>query len=125
MTDQTERRTIAERVVAANNGGDIQTLMTELYSPQCASAEGVQMEDGPPRIVEGTDAITVKWDWWGSAHEVHSATAKGPFLHGENQFGVVFSIDATDKASGQRMQMEELGIYTVEGGKIVREEFFC
>jgi ketosteroid isomerase-like protein len=26
--------------------------------------------------------------------------------------------------AGQRMQMEEVGLYTVEDGKIVREEFF-
>jgi hypothetical protein len=26
--------------------------------------------------------------------------------------------------AGQRMRMEEVGMYTVQGGKIVREEFF-
>jgi ketosteroid isomerase-like protein len=28
------------------------------------------------------------------------------------------------KPSGQRMQMNEMGLFTVKDGKIVREEFF-
>jgi ketosteroid isomerase-like protein len=30
----------------------------------------------------------------------------------------------TNKPSGNRMQMDEAGLYTVSNGKIVREEFF-
>jgi hypothetical protein len=30
----------------------------------------------------------------------------------------------TFKQSGQRMIMDEVGLYTIEHGKIVREEFF-
>ena len=33
-------------------------------------------------------------------------------------------MDAEEKASGNRHKMKELGIYTVAGGKIVKEEFF-
>ena len=32
--------------------------------------------------------------------------------------------DLTNKQSGQRFQMEEVAVYQVSGGKIVREEFF-
>ena len=28
------------------------------------------------------------------------------------------------KPTGQRLQLQEAGLYTVDGGKIVREEFF-
>ena len=35
-----------------------------------------------------------------------------------------FSYDVTNKPSGRRRQMEEAGLFTVEGGTIVREEFF-
>jgi hypothetical protein len=34
-----------------------------------------------------------------------------------------FDVDVTDKASGKRAKVSELGIYTVKDGKIVREEF--
>ncbi|MEM7766102.1 MAG: nuclear transport factor 2 family protein [Pseudomonadota bacterium] len=124
MTDQTHLRALAERVVASNKDGSIGALLDDAYAPNCVSAESVAMEGGPGREATGIDAIRAKWDWWESAHEVHSSTATGPFLHSDNQFGVIFEIDVTDKNSGQRMQMQELGIYTVDNGKIVREEFF-
>jgi ketosteroid isomerase-like protein len=31
----------------------------------------------------------------------------------------------TPKTTGQRMTMDEMGIYAVENGKIVSERFFC
>jgi hypothetical protein len=30
----------------------------------------------------------------------------------------------TNKPSGKRMTMDEVGLFTIENGKIVREEFF-
>jgi hypothetical protein len=36
---------------------------------------------------------------------------------------VQFDIDVTEKASNKRMQMSEVGIYTVKDGKVAREEF--
>jgi ketosteroid isomerase-like protein len=41
-----------------------------------------------------------------------------------DQFAVGFKIDVTPKADGKRMQMEEVGLYTVRGGKIAEERFF-
>ena len=32
-------------------------------------------------------------------------------------------MDVTPKASGERMQMDEVAVYTVKDGKIVQEEF--
>jgi hypothetical protein len=32
-------------------------------------------------------------------------------------------MDVTPKASGERVQMREVGLYTIAGGKIVQEEF--
>ena len=40
------------------------------------------------------------------------------------RFAVRFAYDVTNKPSGRRMQMDEIGLFTVENGKIVREEFF-
>jgi hypothetical protein len=51
---------------------------------------------------------------------------KGPFPHGD-RFARYFDFDVTAKAgpmAGNRMQMQEVGLYTVAGGKITREEFF-
>jgi hypothetical protein len=60
---------------------------------------------------------------WRANHEVHSAKVEGPWPHG-NRFAVRFTYDVTNKPSGRRMQMDEIGLFTVDSGKIVREEFF-
>jgi ketosteroid isomerase-like protein len=52
------------------------------------------------------------------------ARSRDPFLHGDDRFAVIFDIDATEKATGQRMPMREVAVYHVADGRIVREEFF-
>lgn len=89
-------------------------------SPDIVSIEAM---DGPMREVRGTAAIKAKGAWWYANHEVHGGTVEGPFPNGE-QFLVRFMIDVTPKATGQRMTMEEYGLYTVRGGRIVEERFF-
>ena len=64
-----------------------------------------------------------KNQWWVDNHEVHGLEVDGPFV-GDSQFAVRFKMDVTAKASGQRMQMTEVGVYTVKNDKIVREEFY-
>jgi hypothetical protein len=73
--------------------------------------------------MKGIDAIRGKNQWWFDNHQVHDHKANGPFV-GEDQFAVRFEWDCTQKSSGQRFQMAEMALYTVEDGKIVREEFF-
>jgi hypothetical protein len=54
--------------------------------------------------------------------EVHSFTAKGPFV-AHDRFVVQYDADVTEKNSKKRFQLSEVGVYTVKTGKIVREEF--
>jgi hypothetical protein len=79
--------------------------------------------DGPMAECRGKDAVKKKGDWWRENHEVHSVSVEGPYVNGD-QFVVRFTIDVTPKASGQRMTMNEMGVYAVEKGKIVSERFF-
>jgi hypothetical protein len=76
-----------------------------------------------PAEMKGIDAIRGKNQWWMENHEVHSANVNGPFV-GEDQFAVEFDFDVTFKHNGKRMKMTEMGLYTIKGGKIVREHFF-
>ncbi|MEO0785290.1 MAG: SnoaL-like domain-containing protein [Pseudomonadota bacterium] len=114
---------IAEMTVEYNNTGRSRELLEKVYSDKVESFEAQGMPDGA-RGTSGLKQLEGKWDWWEGAHEVHSSTAQGPFYHGEDRFGVIYEIDVTDKSSGERMQMRELGLYTVGDGKIVKEEFF-
>ncbi len=79
--------------------------------------------EGPMAVCQGTEAVKQKSDWWYSNHEVHNGTVDGPFVNG-NQFAVRFTLDVTVKATGQRIAMSELGLYTVANGKITEERFF-
>ena len=106
-----------------NAGTEAEALDT-LYHPDCESAEALDMGGEMPRVAKGLDAIRAKHDWWFANNEVHSTSAEGPFMHGDDTFHLVFEMDVTDKTSGQRMQMKEVGQYTIDSdGKIIREAF--
>lgn len=87
----------------------------------------VSVEAGAPpgmqRETNGLAAVKAKGEWWIANHEIHSASVSGPWPH-DNRFVVGFQYEVTNKPSGQRMKLDEVGLYTVMDGKIVREEFF-
>ena len=89
--------------------------------------DAVSVETGAPpgmqREAKGLAAIKAKGEWWIANHEVHSAAMTGPWPH-DDRFIVGFQYDITNKPSGNRMKMNEVGLFTVKNGKIVREEFF-
>ena len=55
--------------------------------------------------------------------EVHEANLEGPFINGD-KFSVIFELDVTQKATGERWKAKEVALYEVADGKIVRESFF-
>ena len=67
-------------------------------------------------------AILARSDWFTAAHEIHLMVVEGPFLSPE-YFAVIFHMDATIKATGHRMQVSEVALYTVATGKVIRDEF--
>jgi len=127
MTTQTkDAPAIGKRLVEMCNQGKNLDAINELYADDVTSVEVCGSPQMPAEMA-GIDAIRGKNQWWMENHEVHSGSCTGPFPHGD-QFIVVFNYDVTVKAQGpmkgQRMQMEEAGLYTVADGKIIREQFF-
>ncbi len=118
-------KSTAEKLVAHCRAGTTEDGLTELYDPAAVSVESAPAPGQDSAETHGLDGIRGKHAWWSGAMEVHSAGADGPFLHGPDRFAVIFDFDATNKASGERVQMHEVAIYTVNpAGKITREEFF-
>jgi hypothetical protein len=113
---------IGKKLVAMCREGKNVECIQELYDRDIVSVEAQAMPNMPAEM-RGIDAIVQKNRWWVENHEVHSASAEGPWPHGD-RFIVRFAYDVTNKPSGQRMKLDEVGLYTVKGGKIVREEFF-
>ncbi|WP_224814071.1 SnoaL-like domain-containing protein [Hasllibacter sp. MH4015] len=96
--------------------------LDKLYADDAVSVEAADM-GGQGRETVGKSGIHGKHDWWESSMEEHATDVVGPFYHGEDQFSLLFDVDVTDKDSGKRMQMKEIGVYHVKDGKITREEF--
>ena len=97
-----------------------------LFAADAVSEEAMEMPGGPPRVTKGIDAIRGKNQWWFDNNEVHGGTVTGPFPNGD-EFAVFFTVDCTAKAgpfAGQRINMEEVGLYKVKDGKVVHERFF-
>jgi ketosteroid isomerase-like protein len=112
---------IANKIVALCKQGKSGDALS-MYAEDAVSVEAFAPPgmDGESR---GLAAIKAKGEWWFANHEVHSAMVAGPWPLGD-RFIVGFKFDVTNKPSGRRMKMEEMGLYTVQNGKIVREEFF-
>ena len=112
---------VAKKVVELTRKQAWKEAIESLYSKDIVSVEARAMEGGSPES-RGIEAVRGKTDWWVNNMDVHSAKVSGPFV-AHDRFVVQYDIDATDKNSKKRMQMSEVGVYTVKDVKIVREEF--
>jgi hypothetical protein len=111
---------VAEAFTELLKAGRHAEAEAQFWSPDVVSLEAME---GPMARCEGIAAVKAKGAWWMGAHEWHGGTVEGPFLHGD-QFALRFTMDVTEKASGRRSEMTEIGLYTVAGGKVVEERFF-
>jgi len=112
---------VATKLVELCRKGEWRKALEELYAKEIVSVEAHEMENMPAEM-RGIDQVRGKTDWWEKNMEVHSAKVGGPFV-ARDKFVVQFDIDVTEKGSNKRMQMSEVGIYTVKDGKVAREEF--
>ncbi len=110
---------IAEKFAAALKAGQFAEA-EDFWSDDVVSCEA---QEGPMRELRGRAAVHGKGEWWTANNDIHRFETFGPYVNGD-QFALRFSVDVTAKASGQRTQMDEVGLYTVRDGKIVEERFF-
>lgn len=96
--------------------------LDSLYSPEIVSLEPHAMP-GMPLETHGIEAIRGKNVSWFANQKINSSTIDGPFVNGD-RFSVNFKYDVTNNKNGKRMNMAEIGVYTVKNDKIVKEEFF-
>ena len=109
---------IGTQLVKMFNEGKFAEIEKAFWSPKITSIEGV----GVGMAWVGKKAVEAKNAEWMKTHTIHGASAEGPFV-GSTGFAVKFEMDVEDTAANQRMTMNEVGVYTVKGGKIVQEEF--
>ena len=110
---------LAEKFTAALKAGRYEEAES-FWSEDVVSLEA---QDGPMKEARGRAAVHAKGEWWVNNHDIHRFETFGPYVNGD-QFALRFSIDVTPKDTGERSQMEEVGLYSVRDGKIVEERFF-
>jgi len=112
---------VAKKVVELTRRQAWKEAVESLYAKDIVSVEARADEEGSSET-RGIDGVRGKVDWWINSMETHSVKVHGPFV-AHDRFVVQYDVDVTDKSSKNRMQISEVGVYTVKDGKIVREEF--
>ena len=115
--------TLALKFMELCNQGKHFEVMRTMYAPEMVSVEG----DGKETV--GKEAVIHKSEVFQGNNAITGQDLRGPFFCGDadassGRFGVYTSIEFSPKAGGARQKHEEVGLYTVNGDKITREEFF-
>ena len=114
---------IANRLYELCKEGHYQQAQEELYADDAISIEPVHANEKGMPSVTGKDAIIKKGEQFQeSIEELHGVGASQPMVAG-NHFALTISVDATFKGMG-KMVMEEVAVYEVKDGKVVKEQFF-
>ncbi len=112
---------VANRLVELCRMGNYEGAQKELFSEDAVSVEPEHTQG--LQTATGLDAIVAKGHHFQSMlEEVHGGSVSDPVIAG-NKFAISIILDATMKGQG-RMNMEEIGVYDVKDGKVVKEQFF-
>jgi hypothetical protein len=112
---------VANRFHELAGSGQWNQIHDELYAENAVSIE-------PPhspglKSVEGKEAIKKKGKMFEEmVEEMHGGYSNEPIVAG-NYFAVAMGMDVTMKGMG-RSKMDEIAVYEVKDGRIVKEQFF-
>lgn len=107
---------VGQALVEMFNRAQFEQIEAKFWSPAIESIEGFGM------AWKGRAAVESKNADWMSKNTIRGASAEGPYV-GATGFAVKFRMEVEDKATTKRTIMEEVGVYTIKNGKIIREEF--
>ncbi|MGI9531219.1 SnoaL-like domain-containing protein [Lutimonas sp.] len=111
---------VASKLVAYCRQGQHEEAMKDLYSKDIVS---IEPKGAPVEEIRGIEAVIQKSKQFGEMVEtMHGMEVSDPCV-AENFFSCSMKMDVTYKGA-PRMTMEEICLYQVSDGKIIREEFF-
>jgi hypothetical protein len=113
MTTQAVADTLIALLKQSKNVEAYKTLYAQ--DAECIEADSKRSRSGLARL-------TADMQTFADAHEFHYIRIDGPLVVGET-FAVALTFRATPRAGGASFDVPELGVYTVRGGKIIREQF--
>ena len=98
-----------------------QEVQDELFADDVLSLEPEHSQ--AVKTVQGRDALKKKaQDFNGMIEEMHGGYSGEPIVAG-NHIAIAMGMDVTMKGMG-RVKMDEIAVYEVKDGKIVKEQFF-
>ena len=112
---------IADRFYQLAEEGKWNEIQDELFSDDVESiepphAQGLQSAKGREALKKKAESFNE------TVEEMHGGFCSKPVVGG-NHFSVAMGMDATMRGMG-RMKMDEIAVYEVKDGKIVKEQFF-
>jgi hypothetical protein len=112
---------VANRFNELAQTGQWEQIHKELFDE---NARSVEPDHSPGmQTVQGMEAIKQKGKQFSDiVEEMHGGYSNPPQVAG-NHFAVAMGMDVTTKGQG-RMKMDEIALYEVKNGKIVKEQFF-
>lgn len=112
---------VANRLVELCRKGNYEDAVKELYSPNIVS---IEPEGVPDRIVSGLEAIAQKGKNFEAKIEQFNANIITDPIVADNIFSCAMLMNVNMKGVPVPVDMNEICVYTVADGKIVKEEFF-
>ena len=114
---------VADRFNELAQTGQWDKVQEELYADNAVSIEPAHAAAMGMGNAEGLEAIKKKGEAFNQmVEEMHGGYSTPPVVGG-NFFSVAMGMDVTMKGAG-RMKMDEIAVYEVKDGKIVKEQFF-
>lgn len=112
---------VANRLVELCREDKYEQAVRELYSPEIVS---VEPEGRPDRIVKGLAAIAEKGQKFEAMIEKMNTNVISDPISAENFFAITMKMNVQMKGVPVPVDMDEVCVYNVKNGKIVKEEFF-
>lgn len=111
---------IAQRLVELCRAGRFADAYAELFAPDF---ESIEPSHGIMPLVTGVEGIQQRAALFHETiREVHSGYFNEPQIAGRF-FSLTMGFEAT-QTDGTRRNFDEVGVYEVQDGKIVKEQFF-
>ena len=113
---------VASRYYELIQKGQNETVLNELYSPDIISLEPENDSQVPLRV-EGIDACKQKErQFFENIETMHGGFCHEPIVSNYH-FACSMGMDVTYKGK-ERRQKDQIGVFEVENGKIVKEQYF-
>lgn len=110
---------LAQKLRQAVDDTDLATIHNEIFAE---SIESIEPQFAPLPHAKGLAQVKEKANMFGgNLKELHSKTVEKEVVVSGNLISLEMSFDATLQ-DGNRMQLSEVIVYTVEGGKVVKEQ---